>query len=178
MLDTEKPSSGIVDLVLPDPDHANCSSSTLWELAILAFHYHPAVQKSANKIASLIEESQRGPTVSGKVSDWIASPTDLYKAYDPTSGGFNPQIKPPSQHSLAAKVKKSDRDRFIHESLAYLPSSFFTDEILPMIEGIAKEGNQGIFSDFFQSNVEFQTQELRQKLSILKQILAKKKTRP
>ncbi|XP_016978366.1 nucleolar complex protein 3 homolog [Drosophila rhopaloa] len=93
LLDTDTTiGSGRYDPELQDPEYCNAASTSLYELALLARHYHPTVRRMAVHIANGVPASGEGalPTEIGKLSSH-----DLFTQYDSTQMAFNPTIPLP-----------------------------------------------------------------------------------
>ncbi|EDV93394.1 nucleolar complex protein 3 homolog [Drosophila grimshawi] len=95
LLDTDTTiGSGRYDPELDDPEFCNAASTSLYELSLLARHYHPTVRRMAAHIASGVPASGEGalPTDIGKLNAH-----ELFAQYDSTQMAFNPTIPVPRQ---------------------------------------------------------------------------------
>ncbi|XP_016939565.2 nucleolar complex protein 3 [Drosophila suzukii] len=102
LLDTDTSiGSGRYDPELDDPEYCNAASTALYELALLARHYHPTVRKMAVHIAHGVPASGEGalPTDIGKLTSH-----ELFTQYDSTQMAFNPTI--PLPKAGQPKLKK------------------------------------------------------------------------
>jgi hypothetical protein len=75
-----------------DPDRARALSSTAWELAALAAHWHPQVRAFA------VAAATNAPLLPSEY------PEEVLRQYDDGSGLFNPPIAAPKRHPLADTV--------------------------------------------------------------------------
>ncbi|EDW38133.1 GL12190 [Drosophila persimilis] len=84
--------SGRYDPELEDPEYCNAAATSLYELTILARHYHPTVRRLAMHIANGVPASGDGalPTDIGKLTSH-----ELFTQYDSTQMAFNPAIALP-----------------------------------------------------------------------------------
>ncbi|XP_030373874.1 nucleolar complex protein 3 homolog [Scaptodrosophila lebanonensis] len=111
LLDTDASyGSGRYDPELEDPEYCNAASTSLYELALLARHYHPTVRRMAAHIANGVPASGEGalPTEIGKLTAH-----ELFEQYDSTQMVFNPSI--PLPNKCEPKLKKGRR-MFIREN--------------------------------------------------------------
>ncbi|EDW59517.1 nucleolar complex protein 3 [Drosophila virilis] len=95
LLDTDTTiGSGRYDPELDDPEYCNAASTSLYELSLLARHYHPTVRRMAAHIANGVPASGEGalPTDIGKLNAH-----ELFVQYDSTQMAFNPTIPLPKQ---------------------------------------------------------------------------------
>ncbi|EDW14147.1 nucleolar complex protein 3 homolog [Drosophila mojavensis] len=95
LLDTDTTiGSGRYDPELEDPEYCNAASTCLYELTLLARHYHPTVRRMASHIANGVPASGEGalPTDIGKLNAH-----ELFAQYDSTKMAFNPTIPLPKQ---------------------------------------------------------------------------------
>ncbi|XP_023176718.2 nucleolar complex protein 3 homolog [Drosophila hydei] len=95
LLDTDTTiGSGRYDPELDDPEYCNAESTSLYELSLLARHYHPTVRRMALHIANGVPASGEGalPTDIGKLNAH-----ELFAQYDSTQMAFNPTIPLPKQ---------------------------------------------------------------------------------
>ncbi|KAH8335507.1 hypothetical protein KR074_004241, partial [Drosophila pseudoananassae] len=102
LLDTDTTiGSGRYDPEMEDPEYCNASSSALYELSLLARHYHPTVRRMAVHIANGVPASGEGalPTDIGKLTSH-----DLFSQYDSSQMAFNPTI--PLPKAGQPKLKK------------------------------------------------------------------------
>ncbi|KAH8330328.1 hypothetical protein KR067_001259, partial [Drosophila pandora] len=102
LLDTDTTiGSGRYDPELEDPEYCNASSTALYELSLLARHYHPTVRRMAVHIANGVPASGEGalPTDIGKLTSH-----DLFTQYDSSQMAFNPTI--PLPKAGQPKLKK------------------------------------------------------------------------
>ncbi|XP_017049138.1 nucleolar complex protein 3 homolog [Drosophila ficusphila] len=102
LLDTDTSiGSGRYDPELDDPEYCNAASTTLYELTLLARHYHPTVRRMAVHIANGVPASGEGalPTEIGKLTSH-----ELFTQYDSTQMAFNPTI--PLPKAGQPKLKK------------------------------------------------------------------------
>ncbi|KAH8358763.1 hypothetical protein KR093_002267, partial [Drosophila rubida] len=102
LLDTDTTiGSGRYDPELDDPEYCNAASTALYELALLARHYHPTVRRMATHIANGVPASGEGalPTDIGKLNAH-----ELFAQYDSNQMAFNPTIPLPKQGE--PKLKK------------------------------------------------------------------------
>ncbi|XP_043652013.1 nucleolar complex protein 3 homolog [Drosophila teissieri] len=93
LLDTDTTiGSGRYDPELDDPEYCNAASTALYELALLARHYHPTVRRMAVHIAHGVPASGEGalPTEIGKLTSH-----ELFTQFDSTQMAFNPTIPLP-----------------------------------------------------------------------------------
>lgn len=74
------------DAEIEDPDATGAEHSAMWEMAAVAAHYHPVVEKVARSIVTGAVE----PLLVGSCSDVPA----MSKRYSTEGGGFNPPPKP------------------------------------------------------------------------------------
>jgi nucleolar complex protein 3 len=90
LLDTERTALGVYLPAVEDPDACQPLSTALWELALLARHYHPTTAKLARRVAA------------GEAG--IAErPAALYRQFDARRGAFNPPIALPPPSPLAKR---------------------------------------------------------------------------
>ncbi|KAM7360569.1 nucleolar complex protein 3 [Cochliomyia hominivorax] len=102
LLDTDDSiGSGKYDPELEDPEYCNASCTALYELSLLARHYHPTVRKMAMHIANGVPASGEGslPSEIGKLTAF-----ELFEQFDSTQMVFNPTITLPKQ--CEPKLKK------------------------------------------------------------------------
>ncbi|KAH8369393.1 hypothetical protein KR009_009639, partial [Drosophila setifemur] len=102
LLDTDTTiGSGRYDPELEDPEYCNAASTALYELTLLARHYHPTVRRMAMHIANGVPASGDGalPTDIGKLTSH-----DLFAQYDSTQMAFNPSI--PLPKASQPKIKR------------------------------------------------------------------------
>lgn len=104
LLENERIGNGVFQMDLDDPEHAQGLSAVLWDLCLLARHYHPTCAAAATEVASL--------PLSGVIAPPPGShaPSELAKAYSTLRGDFNPPIpepQPPRNKPRAPIEQKS-----------------------------------------------------------------------
>ncbi|XP_017849828.1 nucleolar complex protein 3 homolog isoform X1 [Drosophila busckii] len=102
LLDTDSTTgSGHYDPQLDDPEYCNAASTALYELTLLARHYHPTVRRMSGHIASGVPGTGEGalPTEIGKLNAH-----ELFIEYDSSKMAFNPTIPLPKKSEV--KLKK------------------------------------------------------------------------
>ena len=102
LLENERVGTGVFDLKSDDPETAGGLAAVLWELEIIANHYHPAVRAAAREVATM--------PLSGAVAPALGShaPSELARLHSTTRGNFRPAIPPPPARK---KAKLSPLDR-------------------------------------------------------------------
>ena len=73
-----------------DPEASGALASVLWDLTLLATHFHPAVSKLAKEIAALTSSSAPRTTL------LMMTPAMAVSSYSTRQGGFRPAIPVPS----------------------------------------------------------------------------------
>uniref|UniRef100_A0A1A9WL83 Nucleolar complex protein 3 homolog n=1 Tax=Glossina brevipalpis TaxID=37001 RepID=A0A1A9WL83_9MUSC len=103
LLDTDcSIGSGKYDPELEDPEYCNASCTALYELTMLARHYHPIVRKMSLHIANGVPATGEG-SLSSEIGKLSA--LELFEQYDSTAMVFNPAIPVPKTSS-EPKIKK------------------------------------------------------------------------
>lgn len=156
MLEHNLVGTGAYDCYAKDPAHSNALASTLWELGLLKYHFHPFVAQYATALAAAFDDD--GPTRTAGTSFPFAGvrPLALFSEYNASAGGFNPPpTLPPEVHPLAKKQKKlaSSRKRkrdeqahvFIAGEREFAPSPFLKRCFLE--GGVKKEEEDGKLND-------------------------------
>ena len=102
LLENERIGTGVFNLKSDDPETSGGLSAVLWDLSILANHYHPAVRAAASEVANM--------PLSGSVAPALGShaPSELARLHSTTRGNFRPSITPPPARK---KAKLSPLDR-------------------------------------------------------------------
>lgn len=90
LLENERIGNGVFQMDLDDPEHAQGLSAVLWDLCLLARHYHPTCAAAAREVANL--------PLSGAIAPPPGShaPSELARAYSSLRGGFNPPMQEPA----------------------------------------------------------------------------------
>jgi len=90
LLENERIGNGVFQMDLDDPEHAQGLSAVLWDLCLLARHYHPTCAAAAREVANL--------PLSGAIAPPPGShaPSELARAYSSLRGGFNPPMQEPT----------------------------------------------------------------------------------
>lgn len=90
LLENERIGNGVFQMDLDDPEHAQGLSAVLWDLCLLARHYHPTCAAAAQEVANL--------PLSGAIAPPPGShaPSELARAYSSLRGGFNPPMQEPT----------------------------------------------------------------------------------
>lgn len=90
LLENERIGNGVFQMDLDDPEHAQGLSAVLWDLCLLARHYHPTCAAAALEVANL--------PLSGAIAPPPGShaPSELARAYSSLRGGFNPPMQEPT----------------------------------------------------------------------------------
>jgi len=109
LLENERIGNGVFQMDLDDPEHAQGLSAVLWDLCLLARHYHPTCAAAAKEVANL--------PLSGVIAPPPGShaPSELARAYSTIRGDFNPPIPappPPRGKPRAPIEQKSFVDAF------------------------------------------------------------------
>jgi nucleolar complex protein 3 len=102
LLENERVGTGVFDLKSDDPETAGGLAAVLWEVQIIANHYHPAVRAAAREVATM--------PLAGAVAPALGShaPSELARLHSTTRGNFRPAIPPPPARK---KAKLSPLDR-------------------------------------------------------------------
>jgi nucleolar complex protein 3 len=97
LLENERIGNGVFQMDLDDPEHAQGLSAVLWDLCLLARHYHPTCAAAAQEVANL--------PLSGAIAPPPGShaPSELARAYSSLRGGFNPPMQEPTPPRNAPK---------------------------------------------------------------------------
>ena len=106
LLENERIGNGVFQMDLDDPEHAQGMSAVLWDLSLLASHYHPTCAAAAREVANL--------PLSGAIAPPPGShaPSELAKTHSTLRGDFNPpMVEPPTLR--AAPRAPRDRKSFV-----------------------------------------------------------------
>ncbi|XP_022815270.1 nucleolar complex protein 3 homolog [Spodoptera litura] len=85
--DSEAGGSGRFDPALTSPEHCNAHATALYELSVLARHYHPTVRGAA----TMLLKGTLPPELNKM------TPSQIFKAYDGSEMAFKPSIPPPKK---------------------------------------------------------------------------------
>ncbi|KAJ8978207.1 hypothetical protein NQ317_014723 [Molorchus minor] len=88
---------------IDDPEYSNAASTALYEVTLLARHYHPVVQKFAKNIASGVPATGEG-CLPGEYGKWSAE--ELYSQFCMSDMAFNPPVPIPKKVQPKSKPKR------------------------------------------------------------------------
>ena len=103
LLENERIGNGVFQMDLDDPEHAQGLSAVLWDLSLMARHYHPTCAAAAVEVLNL--------PLSGAIAPPPGShaPSELAKAYSTLRGVFNPPIQdPPPIRNKRAPIERRE----------------------------------------------------------------------
>ena len=99
LLENERIGNGVFQMDLDDPEHAQGMSAVLWDLSLLASHYHPTCAAAAREVANLPLNGAIAPPPGSH------APSELAKTHSTLRGDFNPpMVEPPT---LAPSLARS-----------------------------------------------------------------------
>jgi len=109
LLENERIGNGVFQMDLDDPEHAQGMSAVLWDLSLLASHYHPTCAAAAREVANLPLNGAIAPPPGSH------APSELAKTHSTLRGDFNPpMVEPPTLRAKprAPRERKSFVDVF------------------------------------------------------------------
>ncbi|GMH33808.1 hypothetical protein BSKO_01642 [Bryopsis sp. KO-2023] len=144
---------------IDDPGEASALSTTLWELTILAKHFHPHVSQGATDLANIPVDSGRSSAdIISSVLSAMDGPSALVNRYNTSRGTFWPVPKVPK------KLSKSAR-----KSFAMSETEHFTDLQESCVEAVDDEVLEVSLKKYFRESSRFQrNSNLRRELAVVK----------
>ncbi|XP_017782223.1 PREDICTED: nucleolar complex protein 3 homolog [Nicrophorus vespilloides] len=117
---------GKFDPHLEEPEYSGAANTALYELTLLAKHYHPIVAKYAVHIANGANSAKEGATLPMEYAKCTME--ELFEKFDMSEMAFNPPIRVPKQVQAKARPERhefanEDFKRMCYKKLKYEKSN-------------------------------------------------------